>query len=353
MKPLERIQAVLRREAVDRLPVDLWCTDEVLGSLKEHTGLEDELAVYDALGLDKIVAATPDLYYHGPLATVEGADRVLPWGHATRRVKAGLATYEETVHYPLADFTEVAQLEDYPWPDPAAFGYSEAAELATRAKSFGFAVLSPWVAMFELYCQMRGLEEALIDTVANEDFLERALDHLEEVQTAVIERTFAEFGDRVDLVFTADDLGTQTGQLMSLETWRTHLRPRLRRWCELAHRHGKKVLYHTDGTSSAFIPGLIECGVDVLNPVQHECPGMDMADLKDRYGDALVFHGGIDNQWALPLGTPDDVVKETQACLQSLGRDMQGYIVCSCHNAQAGTPVENILAMIATVKEFG
>jgi uroporphyrinogen decarboxylase len=268
-------------------------------------------------------------------------------------VTSGLATYDEYVGFPLADFDSPGQLDDYPWPDPARFEYAQAKALADHARAFDFATIGPWVSFFEIYCQMRGLENALVDTLVDEDFLDAALDHIEEVQTAMITRFFAELGDRIDVMFLSDDLGTQSSQLMSLDAWEAHLKPRVRRWCDLAHSYGKKVLYHTDGASSAFIPGLIDAGVDVLNPVQHVCPGMGTAGLKDEYGDRLVFHGGIENQQVLPFGTPADVVKETRECLDTLGRDGAGYIVSSCHNAQAGTPVENILAMIDTVKEYG
>ena len=73
--------------------------------------------------------------------------------------------------------------------------------------------------------------------------------------------------------------------------------------------------------------------------------------LKERFGNDLIFHGGIENQRILPMGTVDEVREETRACLETLGKG-GGYICCSCHNAQAGTPVENILTMIETVKTY-
>jgi len=88
----------------------------------------------------------------------------------------------------------------------------------------------------------------------------------------------------------------------------------------------------------------------VLNPIQHVCPGMDMAELKKAFGDRVIFHGGVDNQSVLPFGTPEIVRTETRDCLATLGAGGQGYICCSCHNVQAGTPLENIFAMVETVQ---
>jgi uroporphyrinogen decarboxylase len=94
---------------------------------------------------------------------------------------------------------------------------------------------------------------------------------------------------------------------------------------------------------------LIAAGVDVLNPLQHVCPGMDRISIKTTYGKDRAFHGGMENQQVLPFGTPQEVAEETLQCLKQLGPG--GDIPCSCHFAQAHTPVENILAMIRTVHE--
>ena len=74
--------------------------------------------------------------------------------------------------------------------------------------------------------------------------------------------------------------------------------------------------------------------------------------LKKKYGDRVIFHGGIDNQYTLPFGSVEEVRGETLKCLETLGKGREGFICCSCHNIQAGTPVENILTMIETVKSW-
>jgi uroporphyrinogen decarboxylase len=154
------------------------------------------------------------------------------------------------------------------------------------------------------------------------------------------------------MVFISDDLGTQESQLLSVPAFEAHLKPRIRRWCELIHRHGKKVLFHTDGASCPFLPHLAECGVDILNPIQHVCPGMETDALQRDFGGQFIFHGGIENQQVLPRGSVAEVRDEVRRCVETLGRD-GGHIACSCHNIQAGTPVENVLAMIETVRDAG
>ena len=348
MTPRERILATLHRKTVDRLPVDLWCTPEVLESLRAHTGKQDELEVYQALGLDKIAWVFPGYGTSGRFDPNEGNGQTM-WGVPTRMIKAGLATYQEFGTPPLGEMDDPAQLDDYPlWPDPNRFDYDSAKAWAQRARTFDFATIGPWISHFEVYCQMRGLENALMDVVADPGFMDAALERIDAIQTVMLERFLSELGDLIDIVFISDDMATQESLLISLDAWDRHFRDRLTNWCRIIHRHGKKVLFHTDGAARPIIPRLVEAGIDILNPVQHICPGMNCAELQRDFGNAVIFHGGVENQRTLPFGTPADVAKETRYCLETLGKD-RGYICGSCHNIQAGTPVENILAMIHEV----
>ena len=195
---------------------------------------------------------------------------------------------------------------------------------------------------------MRGMENALMDVIAEPEFLDATLDRIDAIQTRMLERFLSELGDLVDIVFISDDMGTQESQLISIPAFERHLKPRLKRWVDLIHRHGRKVLFHTDGAARAFVPHLIACGVDILNPIQHICLGMERAALKRDFGGQIIFHGGVENQRVLPFGSTDDVRREVTTCLETLGAG-GGYIPSSCHNIQAGTPPENVIAMIETV----
>ncbi len=350
MTPLQRVRAVLDRQPTDRPPIDIWLTPEVLTALREHTGITDELALYQQLGVDKIVWIFPG--YRQEKFDPNDSEGMDPWGVPTFKVQSGAAEYQEYGEGPLAEMEDPDELDAYPlWPVVDDFNVAAAKELAQRAREFQFATIGPWVSLFEIYCHMRGMENALMDVVAEPEFLSAALDKIEAVQTELLDRFLTELGDLIDLVFISDDMGTQESQLISVSAFEEHLKPRLTRWCELIHRHGKKVLFHTDGAARAFIPHLIEAGVDVLNPVQHICPGMNCASLQAEYGDRILFHGGIENQQVLPYGTPEDVREEVRHCLETLGTG-GGYLPCSCHNIQAGTPVENMLAMIEGVQNY-
>jgi len=351
MNHRERILATLQRHPVDQTPVDIWLTPEVLTAVQDHVGTADELEAYHRLGLDKIVWIFPG--YGSEKFDPNDSQGRDPWGVPTRKVQSGHAVYQEFGEGPLAGVEEPEELDDYElWPEPEGFNFDGARALAETARSYDFATIGPWVSFFEIYCHLRGMENALMDVVSEPELLEAGLDRIEAIQTRVLERFLEGLGDLIDIVFISDDMGTQGSQLISIPAWRTHFQPRLKRWCDLIHSRGKRVLFHTDGAARDFVPHLIEAGVDILNPIQHICPGMEREALNRDFGEQLIFHGGVENQHVLPYGTVEEVREEVETCLKTLGRG-GGYILSSCHNIQAGTPLENVLAMIETAQEKG
>ena len=349
MNARERVLAVLNREKPDRVPVDMWLVPELVEQFKEYLGVEDELDIYRKLDIDKIVWL--GIPYKGViLKDPNEHQEVNHWGVRFEQVEANAGVeYGEVSFNPLKGLSTVEELDAYPWPDPDDFDYVTAAAEA-KDLSKEFVTLGPWVSLFEVYCQMRGLEQALMDTVMNPEFLHRALDHIAESQGEMVRRFLIAAEGAIDLVFLSDDMGSQQSLLMSPASFDEFIFPRLKNWCDMVHSFGARTFFHTDGASEPIIPRLIEAGVDVLNPIQHVCPGMDCVSLKEKYGDRVIFHGGVENQQVLPFGSAADVAEETTQCLNELGPD--GYIPCSCHFAQAHTPRENLLSLVRTVQEY-
>ncbi len=349
MNARERVMAVLNREKTDRVPVDMWLVPELVEQFKEYLGVTDELDIYRKLDIDKIVWL--GIAYKGViLKDPNEHQEVNHWGVKFEQVEANEGVeYGEVSFNPLKEIETLEELDAYPWPDPDEFDYEGAAAEA-KELSKEFVTLGPWISLFEVYCQMRGLEQALMDTVMNPELLHRALDHIGASQGEMVRRFLEAADGAIDMVFLSDDMGSQNSMLMSPASFDEFLFPRIKDWCEMIHSYGAKVFFHTDGACEPIIPRLIEAGVDVLNPIQHICPGMDCEELKEKYGDKLIFHGGVENQHTIPFGTSEEVVAETKMCLEELGPE--GYIPCSCHFAQAHTPRENILSLIKTVQDF-
>lgn len=108
--------------------------------------------------------------------------------------------------------------------------------------------------------------------------------------------------------------------------------------------------FHSCGAVFQLIDDFIEMGVDILDPVQVSAKGMDIETLAMKYKDKICFHGGIDTQKLLPYGTPDEVKKQVRKiiCLFEGTR----IFVCPSQNFLPDIPIENLLAMYQTPRNF-
>ena len=200
---------------------------------------------------------------------------------------------------------------------------------------------------FEIYCWLAGLEEAMVNLALAPEAVERALDHITSFFEERLRRVLSVAGDAVDLVFLADDLGSQNGLLLSNAMYRAVLQPCHRRLTEAIHCLAPhvKAVFHSDGAVSDVIPDLIEAGIDVLEAVQVDATGMDPVRLKREFGRDLCFHGGISVQQLLPRADATTVARECRRLVEIFGAD-GGYIAAPTHAVQMGTPPENVDAML-------
>ena len=157
----------------------------------------------------------------------------------------------------------------------------------------------------------------------------------------------------MDTTQVTDDFGSQFGLLISPQVFDEFYRAPIQRAIDLAKSYGLIVFHHDDGDMRPLLPTLVSMGIDVLNPIQWRCGDWDLAALKAKFGAQLCFHGAVDNQQTLPFSTPEDVRAEVKHLVATLGSDGTGLIVGPCHNLQANTSVENIIAMYEATHEFG
>jgi uroporphyrinogen decarboxylase len=195
------------------------------------------------------------------------------------------------------------------------------------------------------------MEQALADLAVNPAVAEAALERIYYLHAAVIGRTLEAARGLIDFIYVAEDLGTQNTLLMSPGSFRRFLKPWMRKMIDLSHSFGAKVMHHDDGAIRPLLPELIDIGIDVLNPIQWRCAGMDREGLARDFGKCLVFHGGVDNQQTLPFGTPGDVKREVAENIR-IFRSGKGYVVAPCHNLQPNTSTANILALYEAVHEY-
>ncbi len=348
MTPRERWLAVCKGRTPGRVPCDYWGTAEVTARLQRELNCPTERDLWRRLGIDRLVRVAPvhprareTNWYLNSLYSI--------WHVGTREVAYEGGVYLESVSHPLAAAETAADIERMEWPEPEQWDVSRlrADCLAWPDYPIALGAYEP----FLLYCRLRGMEQAFRDLVENPVLAEALLERIHTLHEALLRRCLREAGDLIDFLWVAEDLGTQESLLFSPAIFRRFLKPRLQAMMELAHAFGVRVFHHDDGAIRRLIPELIEMGVDVLNPIQWRCRGMDREALARDFGRRLVFHGGVDNQRTLPFGSPADVRREVLENLRIFGGG-KGYIVAPCHNLQPNTPTANILALYETVHEW-
>jgi uroporphyrinogen decarboxylase len=333
------------------VPCDYTGTDEVTGRLLRELNCASERQLWEKLGVDKCVAVSPkhryakeDTWHMQSLWSVWHIGvRTVPYGD-------GQGVYEESISFPLAEAQSVADIERFDWPDPADWDFSGMRAGCEDWKDYP--ISGGCYEPYYLYCHMRGRQQAMEDLVVNPDLAQAALQRIFEIHYAVIGRALEECAGRIDLIYVAEDLGTQESLLISPQSFRKFLKQHMVKMIELAHSHGAKAFHHNDGAIRPLLPELIEMGIDILNPVQWRCRGMEREGLARDFGQAVVFHGAVDNQWTLPFGTPAEVRRQVAENIDILAKG-KGYIVSPCHNIQPNTSTENILALYDAVREFG
>jgi len=254
----------------------------------------------------------------------------------------------------MASIETINEMLSYPFPDVAAdYRYARLPERVEALKQRGFAVAGSLTfeggAFFECAWLLRGLDGILMDFALRPEFAEALLDRIVEL-SAEVARRYAEAG--VDMLYTGDDVGTQRGLMMSPDTYRRFLKPRLASVIAAARRVNPKVhvFYHSDGKIDPIIPDLIEAGVTVLNPVQPEC--MNPAELKRKYGDRLAFWGTVGTQTTMPFGTPADVRRVVKERIETIGKG-GGLVIAPTQILEPDVPWENVVAFFEAVEEYG
>ena len=349
MNSRERMLAAINRRPLDRIPTDIWATAEVWAKLRNHFGGKADVA--SELHIDGFAEIGPD-YAGPPLPRAPEGESVDFWGIRRRRVPHEGGAYDEQSFYPLAGAGTIDDLRKYPWPEAGWFNCSGMRARASEARK-SRALMCGYMAPFYYHNLLRGLEQSLLDPLLDPEFTHFLVGRISDFFYEHHRRMFEACGGLIDVAQVTDDLGSQAGPLVSPALYGEFYAPHHRRFIGLCREFGIKVFHHDDGSCRAFLPMLVEMGIDVLNPVQWTCPGMDMPGLKAEFGRRICFHGAVENQRILPFGTPEDVRAEVRHCIDALACDGTGYILGPCHNIQVNTPVENIIAMYDEAWKYG
>lgn len=399
MNSRERIQAALRHQAVDRVPIDLGGTRQsgiaalAYQPLRSALGLESrkpfrvfdlyqqlaeiEHEVLERFGSDTVALNRPKVAFGienrdwKPWRLGDGTEVLVPGAFEPEREEDGsliLRRGDEVVaRMPHGGFY-FDRYEKYPgashpdlstWRPPtiseADLDHYHAMSLALQEQS-DRAVIAAMGPPYELFngIGQGGFEEWMITFATEDDYVGELYGLLAAAWLESLEKFHQAVGDRVQVIQIADDFGTQRAPFLSTEMFREKVMPFYQRGLDWIHRHTCwKVLLHSDGAIRPLIPSLIEIGVDALNPVQVSCHGMAPAGLREDFGGGIAFWGGsCDSQGTLGRGTAEEVAEEVANCLDAFRPREGGFVFASVHNIQANVPPANIAALFDTALNY-
>lgn len=374
MTSRERVWVAVSHQEPDRVPLDIGgggsttLVVEAYQRLEAHWGLPRReprimskafrLAYLDEDALVRLGSDTRSLGVKGfsraPAPTGDPDTFRDAWGVIWRRAEYPGGYYWELHGHPLAE-ASVEDLDRYPWPDPLdpALTAGLADEVkALHASPYAIMADGGFKSFWELGYMMRGMEQLLMDLVADPEFVTALMEKLLELNLAGTRKFLEIAGPYIHVFRAADDLATQNSLMMSPEAYRAVLKPIYKRYFDAVHAlTPAKLFYHSCGRVNELVDDLVEIGVDILNPVQVSAMG-DTSRLKQRFGSKVTFWGAVDTQDVLPHGSPADVEREVARRIRDLGPG-GGYVVASVHNVQPDVPPENVLAMADAVKRHG
>ncbi|MCX7934288.1 MAG: uroporphyrinogen-III decarboxylase-like protein [Planctomycetota bacterium] len=348
MTPRERWLALLNREKPDRIPTDYQATPEVTERLIRDLDCGNYEGLLRRLHIDgrQHIGARPTVTAHpdDPQADI--------WGIRHRRVDYGSGAYWEVEYHPLAAAQSVEDIEKFKWPNPDWYDWEDFRQQVRRV-SRERPVMCGYYEPYLLYCAMRGMEQAMVDLIEAPEIADAILGRIFDYFYRLNGRMWEIGHGVIDLCYIAEDLGSQTSLLMSLDLIRRFILPNQKRMADLARSHGIHIMYHTDGAAREVLPDLIRVtGIEILNPVQWRCPGMEREGLVRDFGQDLIFHGAVDNQQTLAFGSPEDVRQEVRDNIRIFAPPAR-WICNPCHNIQPVSPTANIVAMYETIWEEG
>jgi len=266
-------------------------------------------------------------------------------------VNYGTGVYRECIYHPLSKYKTVEEIKkNYRWPSLDWYDYSVIPKKIIGKEDYP--IRGGGSEPFLIYKNLRGQQQAFMDLILNPEMVHFCLDKLFDFCYQNTLRIYEAIPGKVMLTYVAEDMGSQEGLMYSPQQIREFLLPRMKRMIDLAHQAGAFVFHHNDGAIRQILPEMIEAGIDILNPIQWRCKGMDRVSLKRDFGDKVIFHGGMDNQYTLAFGSKEEVRQEVIDNIRILGKG-GGYILAPCHNIQAVSPPENIVTMYQTGYEYG
>lgn len=345
----ERFKRMYARQEADRIPIldspwgdtiDRWVAEGMTG--------RDYLQYFD---LDQTAYISLDNSPRYPQETLEETDEYIicttPWGATTRNWKKHTSTPEQLdFKVKTADDWLQAKARMLPSDDRIPWEHLQK-NFKTWRQEGRWITGGLWFGFDVTHSYMVGTERLLMAMIDDPEWCMDMFNHALDVDIAMMDRVW-EAGYHFDELHWYDDMGFKLNQFFSVGMYRDLLKPAHKRAIGWAHAHGIPARLHSCGDIRPLIPELLDIGLDGLNPLEVKA-GMDPVEIKRRYGDKLLLHGGVN---AVLWDKPDEIIAEIEQVVPIL-KENGGYVFASDHSIPATVTLEGFRAIINTVKRVG
>lgn len=344
MNSLERFLATIERKPVDRPAI--W------HGMPDINAQENFMKYYKVKNLHELkMVIGDDIYavdvpYKSPTANT--IFTAFDW-----YMKGKINAQERTLTTPgcFATAEELRDIDFFEWPEPGKYIDIEECKRRVDIVPVDKACMGiMWSSHFQDTCAAFGMENALMNMLVNPEIYDAVNEKVLEFYLKANDIFYKATSHRLNAVLIGNDLGSQRGLLISPEMVKRFVIPGCKKLVEQAHSYGLKVIYHSCGAIVDIIPELIKAGVDAIHPIQALATGMDAKSLKEQFGGKLSFCGGVDTQYLLVNGKPEEVKEKVRELREYFPT---GLILSPSHETiLPDVPLENINALFEEAKRI-
>ena len=379
MTSRERVLSSINHEEPDRVPIIIGVSNATSMKMNLYRSLKRKLGVYaqDRYLYDWLELGTADIdeqTLQRLKSDVRGVTDRIPetvsqrnqarpphtpsyddWGIGHEEIEPGV--WYPNIH-PLSQANTIQEIDTYSWPDmddPSRLNNVRDRVRQLHAENQYAIMGTPWLLFpLERAFGLQGMDQFLTNMALEPEFAQELLKKITDLCKSLMGNFLRETGEYLDIIKIGDDLGMQDRLMISPQMYRKFLKPVHSEYISfIKNKTDAKLFFHTDGDIYDLLDDFVEIGVDILNPIQTHAGRLgNLADLKKRYGKRLSFCGAIDTQQVLPFGNPQQVREEVRRVIKEMAPG-GGYLLAAVHTITDQVPVENVIAMIDAVEEYG
>jgi len=206
--------------------------------------------------------------------------------------------------------------------------------------SIGNVMTNPFI----FCCSLRGMENFLMDLVANKKMAEAIIDEVKEFVIEFNRRSLQNTNVKADLFAAWDDVCMQDGTMFSIDIFRKHFLPIWKELISMAKKRNLYFCWHCCGNVNEILPVMIDVGIDIFDVLQTSAKDMEIDKFYEKFGKDVVVHGGVDVQKLLINGTPQDIKNEVKK-IKELWKTSGGIILGPSHEILPETPIINAISI--------